>query len=202
MPPKSETQKPAAEETPMALEIVSADSGEVATVDFNALGAAFAVDTTEGIRMLNSPREWRAMTDKAAGYFQVGGERGPSKTKIRILNYRTDIAFFGESYGPDEENVIQTLFIDEDNVVASLLFRGPSMEEFKRMADNVSLKKKPLVMFEISMEMEKKQNKAGINYYLVRFQAEEMKPDQIKEVFEFVKLNPTVLQQFRDLPRK
>lgn len=180
-----------------AIEIVDQDSAEVMV-----LPAAFMVERTEGIRMLTNAREWRAMTDKAAGYFDANGDNMGSTMKMNLLNYRMEKAFFGVQYGEDEMDVVQAVFIDQDKVVSNIVFMKSAAEEFKKMLDNIMLKQLPPVAFDITATMEKKTTKAGFAYHLVTFKAEKLETSKLKEILDFVKANGRALQAFKDLPRK
>lgn len=189
------------EETPtMSLELVDEETGSVMSLD--DLGDAFKVDTTEGIKMLSNPREWRAKNGGAAGFFEVAEENRGKELKMNILGYRDELAFFGEAYGEEEEMVTQVVFIDPEQVVASMVLRKSVAEEFKKMVDNVMLKKLPLVVMDVTASMEKKMTKKGQAYYLVSFTAERMPEEKFNEIKAFVIANPKATKHFRTLPRK
>jgi hypothetical protein len=162
---------------------------------------AFKIDPVEGIRMFAQPCDWRCMVEKTKGYFICNGEEKSHTLKLRILNYRLEEGVLFSDLYKEPETVVQAIFVDENDIVGTIVFRTSSKDNFMNMVDNLAVKRIPLATQVISATMEKVTSKAGWVFHVIKFTPENNTRENFEEIKNFVSSHPEALTCFRALPR-
>ncbi|MBC8110028.1 MAG: hypothetical protein H7Y04_03105 [Verrucomicrobia bacterium] len=154
-----------------------------------------------GIYAAETPNDWRCMVEKDKGYFVCNGNAQENSLRLRILNYRVeDGVLFSAAY-PQPETVIQAIFIDDNDVVGTIVLRTSAKEHFLQMAEKLSSRRIPMATQRIMAQMELVTSQAGHTFYTIRFSNEDNSRTNFEEIKTFVAENPAVLSCFRKLPR-
>lgn len=178
-------------------ELVNQKTGEVLP-----LPSAFQVPQVKGIKMLNQPRDYRTMLEKTQGYFSCNDINKGGKIKMRILNWRNEHGVrFSDAY-PEPETVVQVIFIDEQDLVSTVLFRTSSMKNFYQLIDNIFAEGKALAQVVVTATMEKVTSKAGYTFHIAKFSYEDNTEENLREIMFFAQNVPDALYCFRELPRE
>jgi hypothetical protein len=178
------------------IQIVNQNTGEPIV-----LPDAFRIDDSTGIKLLSHPRDWRAMVEKGKGFFTCNGDESGKQLRMRILNYRLEEGVLFSDVYKEPESVIQAVFIDENDIVGTIVFRTASRDNFLHLVDNLTAKRIPIATQIISANMEKVTSKAGWVFHLVRFTSETNSRENFEDIKTFISLVPEALTCFRNLPR-
>jgi hypothetical protein len=182
-------------------EVVNRMTGEIVAATDDAF-AAFRTPEAEGIRLLNQPRDYRALVEKSRGEFTCGDVMKGKSLKMRILRYRVEQGVrFSEAY-PQPETVVQVLFIDEQDLVSTVVFRTSSYNNFMRLVDNLTAEKRAVASVIVSADMDKVTSKNNYTFHVVRFSYEPNTEADLKRIMDFVKANQEALYCFRELPKE
>ena len=129
-----------------------------------------ALDETglpEGQIMADSIRQWRP--DCQSGQFKIGAAtmRGP-KLDMEIVGAQISS---GEFFGYPLQTWLAVLFVDPDGVLASILFKTESLDNFEELRRQYRLKGETLLGKTIRAAMSKRASRAnGESYYAVEFE--------------------------------
>ena len=129
-----------------------------------------ALDETglpEGQILADSIRQWRA--DCQAGQFKIGAAtmRGP-KLDMEIVGAQIST---GEFFAYPLQTWLAVLFVDPDGVLASILFKTESLDNFEELRRQYRLKGETLLGKTIRAAMSKRASRAsGESYYAVEFE--------------------------------
>ena len=129
-----------------------------------------ALDETgraEGQILADSIRQWRA--DCQSGQFKIGAAtmRGP-KLDLEIVGAQIST---GEFFGYRLQAWLAVLFVDPDGVLASVLFKTESLDNFEELRRQYRLKGETLLGQTIRATMSKRASRAnGESYYAVEFE--------------------------------
>lgn len=129
-----------------------------------------ALDETgqpEGQILADSIRQWRS--DCQAGQFKIGAGamRGP-KLDMEIVGAQISS---GEFFGYPPQAWLAVLFVDPDGVLASILFKTESLDNFEELRRQYRLKGETLLGKTIRAAMSKRASRAsGESYYAVEFE--------------------------------
>ncbi|MFO7640527.1 MAG: hypothetical protein R6X17_04450 [Candidatus Competibacteraceae bacterium] len=129
-----------------------------------------ALDETgrpEGQILADSIRQWRS--DCQAGQFKIGAAtlRGP-KLDMEIVGAQINQ---GEFFGYPLQTWLAVLFVDPDGVLASILFKTESLDNFEELRRQYCLKGETLLGKTIRAGMSKRASRAsGESYYAVEFE--------------------------------
>jgi hypothetical protein len=129
-----------------------------------------ALDETgraEGQILADSIRQWRA--DCQSGQFKIGAAtmRGP-KLDLEIVGAQIST---GEFFGYRLQAWLAVLFVDPDGVLASVLFKTESLDNFEELRRQYRLKGETLLGKTIRATMSKRASRAnGESYYAVEFE--------------------------------
>ena len=116
---------------------------------------------TDGIR------QWRA--DCQTGQFKIGSAtmRG-NKISLEIIGAQITE---GEYFGYPHQRWVAVLFIDQDGVLSSILFKTESLDNFEEMYRSSRIKGETLLGRSIIAHMCKRSSRAsGTGYYAVEFE--------------------------------
>ena len=129
-----------------------------------------ALDETgvpEGQILADSIRQWRA--DCQTGNFKIGAAtlRGP-KLDLEIVGAQIST---GEFFGYRLQTWLAVVFVDPDGVLASILFKTESLDNFEEVRRQYRLKGETLLGKTIRASMSKRASRAsGESYYAVEFE--------------------------------
>lgn len=129
-----------------------------------------ALDETgrpEGQILADSIRQWRS--DCQAGQFKIGAAtmRGP-KLDMEIVGAQISS---GEFFGYPLQTWLAVLFVDPDGVLASILFKTESLDNFEELRRQYRLKSETLLGKTIRAAMSRRASRAnGESYYAVEFE--------------------------------
>lgn len=129
-----------------------------------------ALDETgvpEGQILADSIRQWRA--DCQTGNFKIGAAtmRGP-KLDLEIVGAQIST---GEFFGYRLQTWLAVVFVDPDGVLASILFKTESLDNFEELRRQYRLKGETLLGKTIRATMSKRASRAsGESYYAVEFE--------------------------------
>lgn len=129
-----------------------------------------ALDETgrpEGQILADSIRQWRS--DCQAGQFKIGATtmRG-LKLDMEIVGAQINS---GEFFGYPLQTWLAVLFVDPDGVLASILFKTESLDNFEELRRQYRLKGETLLGKTIRAAMSKRASRAnGESYYAVEFE--------------------------------
>ena len=129
-----------------------------------------ALDETglpEGQILADSIRQWRA--DCQSGQFKIGAAtmRGP-KLDLEIVGAQIST---GEFFGYRLQTWLAMVFVDPDGVLASILFKTESLDNFEELRRQYRLKGETLLGKTIRATMSKRASRAsGESYYAVEFE--------------------------------
>lgn len=129
-----------------------------------------ALDETgvpEGQILADSIRQWRA--DCQTGNFKIGAAtiRGP-RLDLEIIGAQIST---GEFFGYRLQTWLAVVFVDPDGVLASILFKTESLDNFEELRRQYRLKGETLLGKTIRATMSKRASRAnGESYYAVEFE--------------------------------
>lgn len=129
-----------------------------------------ALDQTgvpEGQILADSIRQWRA--DCQTGNFKIGAAtlRGP-KLDMEIVGAQIST---GEYFGYALQAWLAVVFVDPDGVLASILFKTESLDNFEEVRRQHRLKGETLLGKTLRATMSKRASRAnGESYYAVEFE--------------------------------
>ena len=129
-----------------------------------------ALDETglpEGQILADSIRQWRS--DCQSGQFKIGAAtmRGP-KLDLEIVGAQIST---GEFFGYRLQTWLAVVFVDPDGVLASILFKTESLDNFEEVRRQYRLKGETLLGKTLRASMSKRASRAsGESYYAVEFE--------------------------------
>ena len=129
-----------------------------------------ALDETglpEGQILADSIRQWRA--DCQSGQFKIGAAtmRGP-RLDMEVVGAQISA---GEFFGYRLQTWLAVLFVDPDGVLASVLFKTESLDNFEEVRRQYRLKGETLLGKTLRASMSKRASRAsGESYYAVEFE--------------------------------
>ena len=121
----------------------------------------------EGQILADSIRQWRA--DCQTGNFKIGAAtlRGP-KLDMEIVGAQIST---GEYFGYALQAWLAVVFVDPDGVLASILFKTESLDNFEEVRRQHRLKGETLLGKTLRATMSKRASRAnGESYYAVEFE--------------------------------
>ena len=121
----------------------------------------------EGQILADSVRQWRA--DCQSGQFKIGAAtmRGP-KLDMEMVGAQISA---GEFFGYPLQTWLAVVFVDPDGVLASVLFKTESLDNFEEARRQYRLKGETLLGKTIRASMSKRASRAsGESYYAVEFE--------------------------------
>lgn len=117
--------------------------------------------------LADSIRQWRS--DCQSGQFKVGAStmRG-SKLDMELVGARIEE---GEFFNYPYQKWLALLFVDQDGVMSSILFKTESLDNFEELRRQYRLKGETLLGKTIRASMSKRASKAsGNSYFAVEFE--------------------------------
>ena len=129
-----------------------------------------ALDETgvpEGQILADSIRQWRS--DCQSGQFKIGAAtmRGP-RLDMEVVGAQIST---GEFFGYPLQAWLAVVFVDPDGVLASILFKTESLDNFEELRRQYRLKGETLLGKTIRASMSKRASRAnGESYYAVEFE--------------------------------
>ncbi len=129
-----------------------------------------ALDETgvpEGQILADSIRQWRS--DCQSGQFKIGAAtmRGP-RLDMEVVGAQIST---GEYFGYPLQAWLAVVFVDPDGVLASILFKTESLDNFEELRRQYKLKGETLLGKTIRASMSKRASRAnGESYYAVEFE--------------------------------
>ena len=125
------------------------------------------IGVLEGQILADSIRQWRA--DCQTGNFKIGAAtlRGP-KLDLEIVGAQIST---GEFFGYRRQTWLAVVFVDPDGVLASILFKTESLDNFEEVRRQYRLKGETLLGKTLRAAMSKRASRAnGESYYAVEFE--------------------------------
>jgi hypothetical protein len=176
--------------------LVNMKTGEIIedreNAKFTPFTSAFAVTKQEGIiYTLGHPRQYRA--DCKAGQFKIGDSnmKGREMT-LEIISYRV---FEAELFNYPRQSWLEVFFVDAENALGHILFKGVSIENFIALYTDIIIKRRSLGEGITTGRMEKRTGREG-DYYVVEFSWKENTPERVQELAEFAEANALVNARF------
>ena len=117
--------------------------------------------------LADSIRQWRS--DCQAGQFKIGSStmRG-NKMDMELIGAQISE---GEYFGYPNQKWLALMFVDQDGVVSSILFKTESLDQFEELRRQYRLKGESLLGKTIRAQMCKRASRAnGESYYAVEFE--------------------------------
>jgi len=157
----------------------------VPSTRFTHFQSAFVTPKQEGIIYTAShPRQYRA--DCKAGQFKIGESTMKGKEMpLEIISYRV---FEAELFTYPRQSWLEVFFVDADNALSHILFKGISIENFIMLYTDVSIKRRSLGEGITTGRMEKRTGKEG-DYYVVEFTWKENTAARVQELMAFAEAN-------------
>ena len=193
---------PVAEETAIVNNtLVNTATGEIlepvqenVPARFTPFQSAFTVPKQEGIiYTAGHPRQYRA--DCKAGQFKIGesGMKG-REMAMEIISYRV---FEAELFNYPHQSWLEVFFVDADNALSHILFKGISIENFITLYTDILIKRRSVGEGITTGRMEKRTGKEG-DYYVVEFLWKESTPARVQELVEFAEANALMNARFAE----
>ncbi len=158
--------------------------------------SAFSLPKHEGILYtLGHPRPYRA--DCKVGQFKVGESLKGSKLKLEIVSYRM---FYAELFNYPYQCWLEVFFVDPDNTLSHILFKGMSIESFVNLYTEMLIRGRAIGEGTVTARMEKRAGKEG-DYYVVIFEWEENKKERVQELLDFLTTQSLNSMVIPNLPR-
>ena len=175
------------------LESVQANESELAR--FTPFQSAFTVPKQEGIiYTAGHPRQYRA--DCKAGQFKIGESAMKGREMpMEVISYRV---FEAELFNYPRQSWLEMFFVDAENALSHILFKGISIENFITLYTDILIKRRSVGEGITTGRMEKRTGKEG-DYYVVEFSWKESTPARVQELVEFAEANALVNARFAGL---
>jgi len=170
-------------------------TSESAATRFTPFQSAFTVAKQEGIiYTAGHPRQYRA--DCKAGQFKIGESAMKGKEmSLEIISYRV---FEAELFNYPPQSWLEVFFVDAENALSHILFKGISIENFITLYTDILIKRRSVGEGITTGRMEKRSNDKG-DYYIVEFSWKENTPERVQELVEFAEVNALVNARFAQL---
>ncbi len=162
---------------------------------FTPFQSAFSVPKQEGIiYTAGHPRQYRA--DCKAGQFKIGESTMKGREMaMEVISYRT---FEAELFNYPRQSWLEMFFVDAENALSHILFKGISIENFITLYTDILIKRRSVGEGITTGRMEKRTGKEG-DYYVVEFSWKESTPARVQELVEFAEVNALVNARFAQL---
>ena len=162
---------------------------------FTPFQSAFIVQKQEGIiYTAGHPRQYRA--DCKAGQFKIGESSMKGKEMaMEIISYRV---FEAELFNYPRQSWLEMFFVDAENALSHILFKGISIENFITLYTDILIKRRSVGEGITTGRMEKRTGREG-DYYVVEFSWKESTPARVQELVEFAEANALVNARFAQL---
>jgi hypothetical protein len=170
-------------------------ASESAVSRFTPFQSAFSAPVQQGIiYTAGHPRQYRA--DCKAGQFKIGESamKGKEMT-LEIISYRV---FEAELFNYPHQSWLEVFFVDAENALSHILFKGISIENFITLYTDILIKRRSVGEGITTGRMEKRSNDKG-DYYIVEFSWKENTPERVQELVEFAEVNALVNARFAQL---
>jgi hypothetical protein len=150
----------------------------------------------EGITYIpGKPRQYRA--DCQAGQFKIGADKHVGKIlKMEILSWRV---FDDELFGYPFQSWCEIIFVDPSNIVASILLKTGSLDNFINLTLEVAQSGHGLGHGITTAKMQSRSNREGGKYFAVSFEWEVSKEDRILELPAFASEHDLYSTRLADL---
>jgi hypothetical protein len=157
--------------------------------------SAFVVPPQNGIiYTAGHPRQYRA--DCKAGQFKIGeSQMRGREMPMEIISYRT---FDAELFNYPRQSWLEMFFVDADNALAHILFKGASIENFIMLYTDILIKRRSVGEGITTGRMEKRTGAAG-DYFVVEFAWKESASERVQELVGFAEANLVVNARFAAL---
>jgi hypothetical protein len=120
----------------------------------------------QGEIMTDSVRQWRS--DCKAGQFKIGaGTMRGQKIDMELIGAQISQ---GEYFGYQMQTWLAVVFVDPDGVLASILFKTESLDNFEELRRQYKLKGQSLLGKTIKASMAKRSGRDGSSYFAVEFE--------------------------------
>ncbi len=107
---------------------------------------------------------------------------------MEVLAFRK---FQDEMFGYDFQTWLEVIFIDPDNIIAHILFKTESLDNFDEMRLDLSANKQAISTGIVTAEMVPRSSSAtGNSYNAVEFTWKPNTPERIEEIKAFAKCLP------------
>jgi hypothetical protein len=171
-------------------EVLAAEAHEVSR--FTPFTSAFSAPKQEGIiYTLGHPRQYRA--DCKAGQFKIGESAMKGREMaMEIISYRV---FEAVLFNYPNQSWLEIFFVDADNALSHLLFKGISIENFITLYTDIIIKRRSVGEGITTGRMEKRTGREG-DYYVVEFSWKENTPERVRDLAEFAEANALVNARF------
>jgi hypothetical protein len=157
--------------------------------------SAFTVPKQDGIiYTAGHPRQYRA--DCKAGQFKIGESTMKGRElAMEILSYRT---FDAELFNYPRQSWLEMFFVDTENALAHILFKGVSIDNFITLYTDILIKRRSVGEGITTGRMEKRTGREG-DYFVVEFAWKESTPERVQELAEFAEATSLVNARFAGL---
>lgn len=176
--------------------MVNESSGEIMNVSPTT---AFEIPVRDGILLPHNPRDWRAMADKASGFFTCNGINVGDAIQFTVLNWKEYHGVKFSDVYENPETVIQCVILDSEDVIGTIIFRTWSMKKFYAMMDDLFAKGIPYGGVTVTATMEKIIGKK-YTYHVVNFEYVKSSLDRVKDIVSFLNAVPEAANVFEELP--
>ncbi|TAE23035.1 MAG: hypothetical protein EAZ92_15125 [Candidatus Kapaibacterium sp.] len=162
---------------------------------FTPFQSAFSVPKQEGIiYTAGHPRQYRA--DCKAGQFKIGESTMKGREMpMEVISYRT---FEAELFNYPRQAWLEMFFVDAENALSHILFKGISIENFITLYTDILIKRRSVGESITTGRLEKRTGREG-DYYLVEFAWKDSTPARVQELVEFAEANALVNARFAQL---
>ena len=119
---------------------------------------------------------------------------------LEIISYRV---FEAELFNYPPQSWLEVFFVDAENALSHILFKGISIENFITLYTDILIKRRSVgegitAIVTMAGRMEKRSNDKG-DYYIVEFSWKENTPERVQELVEFAEVNALVNARFAQL---
>jgi hypothetical protein len=104
---------------------------------------------------------------------------------MEIISYRV---FEAELFNYPRQSWLEMFFVDADNALSHILFKGISIENFITLYTDILIKRRSVGEGITTGRMEKRTNDKG-DYYIVEFSWKENTKERVQELVEFAEAN-------------
>jgi len=153
-------------------------------IDASRFSNGFDQFEITGITFTGKPRQYRS--DCQLGKFKIGSAKTLGRTlSMEVLAFRK---FQDEIFGYDFQTWLEVVFIDPANIVAHVLFKTESLDNFDEMVLDLSANKQAIATGIVTAEMVPRSSSAtGNSYHAVEFTWKANTAERIEEIRAFAK---------------
>jgi hypothetical protein len=166
-------------------------NGTATAVKTNIEGSGFSNGFDQykitGITFTGKPRQYRA--DCQSGHFKIGAGKFLGKAlDLEVLAFRK---IQDELFGYDYQTWLEIIFIDPENIIAHVMFKTESLDNFDEMVLDIAKNNQALSCGIVTATMVPRSSRAnGTSYHAVEFTWKPNADERVLEIRQFAQTLP------------